>query len=94
MEYEVKISEKSIFIGKSPLDAIAALDYYINRKGIIVATHTEVNKEHRGKGLALFLFKRLIALAEEKETKILPYCSYIAEMLAKPEYSSYLFKKF
>ncbi|MFA5486111.1 MAG: GNAT family N-acetyltransferase [Bacilli bacterium] len=94
MEYEVKVSEKSLYIGESPLAAIAALDYYINRKGIIVATHTEVSKEHRGKGLAVLLFKRLIALAEEKDTKILPYCSYISEMLDKPEYSIYLYKKF
>jgi hypothetical protein len=93
MKYEVKLSEKSIYIGESPTNTIAALDYYINRHGIIVGTHTEVNKDYRGQGLALLLFKRLIALADEKNTKILPYCSYIAEMLAKDEYSHYLYKK-
>ena len=90
MEYEVKVTEKSIYIGNSPAEAIAAIDYYVNRRGFIVATHTEVSKDYRGKGLAGILFKRLIDLAKEKETTIIPYCSYISEMLDKPEYNIYL----
>lgn len=94
MNYEVKVAPKSIYIGETPDSAIAVLDYYINRKGIIVGTHTEVKPEYRGQGLAFFLFKKLIELAEEKNTKITPFCSYIAEMLNKPEYNEYLYKKY
>lgn len=94
MEYEIKIGAKSIYIGESPENAIGVIDYYLNRNGHIVATHTEVNKEYRGQGLAFLLFKRLIELAKEKETKIVPYCSYISEMLDKPEFNDFLYKKY
>ncbi len=93
MNYEVKVSDKSIYIGDTPLTAIAAIDYYINRNGIIVATHTETDKAHRGQGLAGIVFLKLIELAKEKNTTINPFCSYIAEQLKKPEFSEYLYKK-
>lgn len=93
MEYEVKVSDKSIYIGDTPLTAIAAIDYYINRNGVIVATHTEVNPAYRGQGLAGVVFKSLIELAREKGAKINPFCSYISEQLKRPEYSEFLFKK-
>lgn len=93
MEYEVKVSDKSIYIGDTPLTAIAAIDYYINRDGIIVATHTEVDPDYRGQGLAGVVFNELIALAKAKETTINPFCSYISEQLKRPEFSAYLYKK-
>ena len=94
MEHIINITDKSIYIGESPEKVIGVIDYYINRNGLIVATHTEVNKEYRGQGIALLLFKRLIALAKEKDTKITPHCSYIAEMLNKPKYHDDLYSKY
>lgn len=93
MKYEVKVSDKSIYIGDTPLTAIAAIDYYINREGIIVATHTEVDPDYRNQGLAGIVFAELIALAKAKDTKINPFCSYISEQLKRPKFNVYLYKK-
>lgn len=93
MKYEVKVSDKSIYIGDTPLTAIAVIDYYINREGVIVATHTEVDPDYRGQGLAGIVFDRLIELAREKDMKINPFCSYISEQLKRPQFSDFLYKK-
>ncbi len=92
MEYITKRIENRIYLGDDPHNPIGELDYYINREGIIVATHTGVRNEYRGQGLANILFLDLIELAKEKNTKIIPICSYVVAQLKRNEFSAFLHK--
>lgn len=90
MEPEIKITDNYIYIGEDPDNMVGFIKYYINRNGIIIAEHTFVIPEAQSKGYAKKLFLRLIELAESKNTKITPYCSYVHHHLKNPEFNRYL----
>ncbi|WP_068599462.1 GNAT family N-acetyltransferase [Vaginella massiliensis] len=52
----------------------------------MIISHTGVDVEHRGQGLAEKLVNEAITYARENQLKIRPYCSYVsAYMMRKPE---------
>lgn len=93
MEHIIKKVENRIYMGESATSPYAELDYYVNRNGIIIATHTGVRPQYQGQGLAGLLFNELIVLAKELNTTIIPYCSYVASKLNDPLFNTYLYKK-
>jgi predicted GNAT family acetyltransferase len=50
-------------------------------------THTGVEPDHRGEGLAGELIEFALREAQEEKLEVLPYCSYVREYIAgHPEY--------
>lgn len=45
--------------------------------GLLVATHTVVEKEYEGKGYGQALVKALIDYAAEHQSRIIPLCPYV-----------------
>ncbi len=85
-------SEGYFYIEKDG-DLIAKLEFKI-KNNILFATHTEVNKEYNGKGLASKLFDEMIQFVEENEYQVVPICSYIEIKFKRDidKYQSILFK--
>ena len=46
-------------------------------------THTEVDKEHSGKGIATELVKTAVEYARHKNLKVKPLCSIASHVLKK-----------
>lgn len=56
------------------------------KENYMIISHTGVNVEYRGKGLAEKLVNEAVAYARDNNLKIRPYCSYVsALMMRKPE---------
>lgn len=89
METKVTITENYLYIGSDLVSAKAYLKYYLNRNNILVAEGTKVHKPYEGQGLGFLLFQTLIMLAEQKQAKIMTYCSYVAHQLSKSEFKKY-----
>ena len=53
-------------------------------------THTEVDKEHSGKGIATELVKIAVEYARHKNLKVKPLCSIASHVLKKDDYSDIL----
>ena len=53
-------------------------------------THTEVDKEHSGKGIATELVKIAVEYARHKNLKVKPLCSLASHVLKKDNYSDIL----
>ena len=65
--------------------------HYARQDGRIVATHTEVDEQHRGRGIALELVKALVADARAEGMRIVPHCSYVRRQLeTHPEWQDVL----
>jgi predicted GNAT family acetyltransferase len=61
--------------------------HYDRRDGRLVATHTEVDPRHRGRGVALELVRALVADARREGVQIAPRCSYVRRQFeARPEW--------
>lgn len=66
----------------------AELTYGRRDAGVIVADHTFVPPEHRGKGIAERLVGRVMADARSEGFRIVPLCSYVALMFRRhPEWA-------
>ena len=65
----------------------AVLNYRLVHNGVMIAYHTFVPEQERGKGLAERLAVAAFDLAKERGLKVRPDCSYIIHFLDKhPEY--------
>ncbi len=61
------------------------------KDGYMIISHTGVNVEYRGQGLAEKLVLKGIDYAKENNLKIRPYCSYVSGYMMKhPEYQDIL----
>lgn len=64
---------------------IGECDYEVdNNKWVI--THTIVNEEYGGRGIAKKLVLAIVDEARKKNIKIIPVCSYAKKVLEKEEY--------
>lgn len=48
--------------------------------GVLNANHTFVDPKFRGRGIALYLLKELVAMARKEDKKIFATCSYVVKM--------------
>jgi predicted GNAT family acetyltransferase len=60
------------------LDGALAWCAYERRDDVLRAHHTEVPREHRGRGVAAALVEALLDHARENGFKVEPACSYVA----------------
>ena len=58
--------------------------------GVMKITHTEVDKEHSGKGIATELVKIAVEYARHKNLKVKPLCLLASHVLKKDNYSDIL----
>ncbi len=78
MEYSIthNIPEQK-FEAYSDYKLIGLIDYlYSDNNKAMIVTHTEVNHEYEGKGIAGAMTKVLIEYAIQNQLKIIPSCSY------------------
>lgn len=70
-------------------EKIGQIDFNINN-GIMRITHTEVNGQYAGKGVAKELLNTAVEYARHKSIKIKPLCSYAAHVLQEDSYKDIL----
>jgi len=69
------------------------IEYIINKTGLMFLTHTEVDRELEGKGVASKMVKDALEFIDEHKLKLVPLCPYVAAYLKKhPEYHILLAK--
>ncbi len=68
---------------------VGQIDFNIH-DGVMRITHTEVDENHQGKGIATELVLRAVAYARLRDLKVLPLCAVAAHVLKKEEFSDIL----
>lgn len=63
--------------------AMGEIEYRPDGDALVAATHTRVNAQFRGRGVAERLLDALVSHAEENSLKIAPICSYVAAAFEK-----------
>lgn len=66
-------------------DGSFAIAQYTLPAGKIMFTHTEVPRQHEGKGLGTLLIKAALASARERGLQVIPICPFFAAYLKKHE---------
>jgi uncharacterized protein len=59
------------------------ISYSIPGSDFIIIDHTEVEPEHKGKGVGKELLYGIVGMAREKNLKILPLCPFANAMFKK-----------
>lgn len=84
---EVKKGNNCFYIGESEVTPIGIMEYHYQSDKVLVVTHTFVSPEFRGRGLAKMLLDQLVAVAREKDLKIIPKCAYVRAVFEQsPKY--------
>lgn len=63
---------------------------FSERDGVLKITHTEVHKEHIGKGFGKKLVQEVVEYAKKHNFKIKPLCAAAAQILRKEEFADML----
>jgi len=91
MEHLIKCNNNKFYMGESLDKLYAEIDFEIDDKNRIVVTHTYVNPDYRGQGLANLLLNEVIKLAEASKQYIIPECSFAHKVLTSfPKYKHLL----
>ncbi len=77
IEYSEKTNQSLAFDNDK---IIGHCDYQI-KEGKWYITHTMVNSEYGGRGIAKQLVKEVIKQARSRNIKIVPICSYVQKMM-------------
>ena len=86
--FEEAERQSAAYDGDKP---IGECQYNVDRTGKWVIMHTGVRPEYNGRGIAKRLVECIIEAAREKQTKIIPVCSYAQRMMSgKDEYKDIL----
>jgi len=75
VEHDVAAKQYEVYVD----DRRAGLAGYRDEDGHRVLTHTEVDPEFGGRGLAGLLAKRALDDAREEGLRVVPRCSYMAK---------------
>ncbi|MGP1591158.1 MAG: GNAT family N-acetyltransferase [Prevotella sp.] len=82
-------NEKQVHEGRFALyenDIYAGeLTYVFDKNHHLVAEHTRVGEEHKGKGFGKELIKALVQYAREEKIKVVPICSFIKKVFDRDE---------
>lgn len=60
---------------------LVGLATYRLSPGAIEVDHTEVDPDHRGRGLAVVLVRAVLDDARSRGLAVLPHCSYVADVI-------------
>lgn len=61
------------------------MSYSVPAGDHIIINHTEVNEEYKGQGIGKKLLYKIVAMAREKDLKIIPLCPFANAMFKKLE---------
>ncbi|MFD2629429.1 GNAT family N-acetyltransferase [Oceanobacillus kapialis] len=87
----IKKGTQSFYIGEDEKNPEAEIGYTFSENGDIVVDHTVVSEKLQGQGIAGKLVERVVDLARQEQTKIIPECSYAEKKLTEtPEYQDVL----
>jgi len=81
VERDVTARQYEVYVG----DRRAGLAGYRDEDGRRVLTHTEVDPDFGGRGLAGLLAKRALDDAREEGLRVVPRCSYMAKYVQRHE---------
>ena len=79
----IKEGQHSFYIGDDEENVIGRITYEVESDDIIVANHTYVSPDHRGKNIAKLLLDRLVEHARDNNLKVRPQCSYVVRAFEK-----------
>jgi hypothetical protein len=83
----IKESEHQFYIGESPDDISAQIEFEINQ-GILTILSTEVSESLQGQGIGQKLVAYAVDYAIKNHLKIIPVCPYAKKQFEKhPEYN-------
>lgn len=83
MEYKINKKEKQVQVFDKE-NKIGFIDI-VEKENLIDASHTEVNEEYGGQGIAGKLVDELVQYARDENKKIIPTCPYIKDKFEKDE---------
>lgn len=88
---EIKRDEYIFYIGDNKDKPKAFISFEDGKDNEIVVTHTVVDPELRGQGIAGKLVEEVIEFAKSENRKIIPICSYVLDYFQKhPEHEDLL----
>ncbi len=61
------------------------MTYSVAGPELIIIDHTEVEPAYNGKGVGKQMLYKIVAMAREKDVKIIPLCPFAAMMFKKSE---------
>jgi len=85
---EIKIEEsgsKGFAIATENGKTAGKMTYSVSSADLIIIDHTEVEDAFGGQGVGKQLLYKIVAMAREKEVKIMPLCPFAAAMFKKLE---------
>ncbi|HLW32179.1 MAG TPA: GNAT family N-acetyltransferase [Aequorivita sp.] len=83
---DVKIEEsgsKGFAIATEDGKTAGKMTYSVPSTNFIIIDHTEVDEAFGGKGVGKQLLYKIVAMAREKDLKIMPLCPFAAAMFKK-----------
>lgn len=83
MDIIIKRGTNKFYIGENENNPVAELTFKPKDENTIIADHTFVSEELRGKGVAGQLFNHLIDYARTEDMNIIPECSYIQKKMER-----------
>lgn len=90
MNHIIKHVANKFYLGETLDTLYGEIDYEIDDKNRLVVTHTYVNPNYRGQGLANLLLDEVIKLATDQKQFIVPLCSFAYKVLHSSDKYAYL----
>ena len=82
---DIKRDDYVFYIGENKDKPKAFISFEDCKDNEIVITHTVVDPELRGQGIAGKLVERVVEFAKEENRKIVPICPYVVDYFQKHE---------
>ena len=77
---------KGRFVAWDHGQEIGELTYSLANDGqLLIADHTGVEPDYKGKGVGMLLFEELVKVARSEQRKIMPLCPFVRSAFAKNE---------
>lgn len=82
---EIKKGLNSFYIGESEENPLGKIGFVNSSDEFIIADHTEVSDELKGKSAGKHMLKELVDWAESENKKIMPLCPFVKGQMEKNE---------
>ncbi|MGS2737921.1 GNAT family N-acetyltransferase [Sinomicrobium sp. M5D2P17] len=86
MEIQLKEHEtKGFAMARENNKRAGMMTYSVAGEKLIIIDHTDVEPEHKGKGVGKQMLYKIVEMARSKNIKIIPLCPFAATMFKKTE---------
>lgn len=90
---KVKKGLNNFYIGDSEENPLGEIRFVNSSEKFIIADHTEVSDELKGKSAGKIILKELVDWARSENKKIMPTCPFVkAQMEKNEEYHDMIYK--